>query len=57
MALHNLGGSGTVSEIYDEVAEVAALSDEVLEVPHNLEKSNQTEVEYRLAWTRTYLKS
>lgn len=30
--------------------------EDVLDVPHNPEKSNQTELQYRLAWARTYLK-
>jgi restriction system protein len=55
-ALHQLGGSGTIDEINNEVAEIMGLSDEQLEVPHNPERSAQTEFEYRLAWTRTYLK-
>ena len=55
-ALKNLGGSGTIEEIDNEVSEIAGLSDEHLEILHNPEKGGQTEVEYRLAWTRTYLK-
>lgn len=55
-ALKNLGGSGTIHEIFTEVSEILRLSDEQLGVLHNPEKSSQTEVEYRLAWTRTYLK-
>jgi restriction system protein len=55
-ALKNLGGSGTIEEINTQAAEIAGLSDEQLDVPHNPEKGGSTEVEYRLAWTRTYLK-
>jgi restriction system protein len=55
-ALMSLGGSGTIEEINDKASEIAGLSDEQLEVLHNPEKGGQTEVEYRLAWTRTYLK-
>ncbi len=54
--LVSLGGSGTIEEIFNKVAEIMNLADEQLEIPHNPEKSSQTEVEYRLAWTRTYLK-
>ena len=54
--LKNLGGSGTIKEIADEVSKIINLSDEQLEVIHNPEKGGQTEFEYRLAWTRTYLK-
>jgi len=55
-ALRDLGGSGTVSEIYETVADQADLPSEVAEIPHDPESSNQTELEYRLAWARTYLK-
>jgi restriction system protein len=55
-ALKALGGSGTIEEIDNKVAEVANLSDEQLEILHNPDKGSQTEVEYRLAWARTYLK-
>jgi restriction system protein len=55
-ALHELGGSGSVEEIAQKVAELSDLPEEVFNVPHNPEKSSQTEIEYRLAWARTYLK-
>lgn len=55
-ALHELGGSGSISEINEATISRLDLTDAVLETLHNLEKSNQTEVEYRLAWARTYLK-
>ena len=55
-ALESLGGSGTIEEINNKASETAGLSDEQLEVLHNPEKGGQTEVEYRLAWSRTYLK-
>jgi restriction system protein len=55
-SLKELGGSGTIEEMYTKVTEDLNLSDEVVEILHNPEKSSQTEVEYRLAWTRTYLK-
>jgi restriction system protein len=55
-ALKMLGGSGTIEEINNKATEVADLSDEQLEVLHDSEKGSQTEVEYRLAWARTYLK-
>lgn len=53
-ALQMLGGSGTTEEIYDKVVQLLNLPDEVLEVPHG--STSQSEVEYRLAWSRTYLK-
>jgi restriction system protein len=54
-ALKNLGGSGAIDEINQEVFRLMELSDEVLEIPHGKD-GLQSEVEYRLAWTRTYLK-
>ncbi len=55
-ALVALGGSGSVNEIYEKVLEQENIDEEILSIPHNSEKSNQTEIEYRLAWARTYLK-
>jgi len=55
-ALRSLGGSGTIEEMNTRVAEIAGLSDEQLEVLHDPERGVQTEFEYRVAWTRTYLK-
>jgi len=55
-ALKDLGGSGTIEEINDKATEIAGLSDKQLEVLHDPEKGGQTETEYRLGWTRTYLK-
>ena len=55
-ALTHLGGSGSIDEIYEKVAELEDIDEEILTVPHNPEKSNQTEVAYRLAWARTYLR-
>jgi restriction system protein len=55
-ALRELGGSGTIEEIEDKVAEILKLTDEQLEVMHDPEKRGQPEFSYRLAWTRSYLK-
>jgi len=55
-ALKTLGGSGTIEEINTKVIELVGLSDEQLEIIHDPERGSQTEVEYRLAWARTYLK-
>ncbi|GAK56934.1 restriction endonuclease [Candidatus Vecturithrix granuli] len=55
-ALRELGGSGTIEEIDAKVTEIASITDEQLEMLHNPEKGSQTEIEYRLAWARTYLK-
>lgn len=54
-ALVKLGGSGTIEEINTTVYEIAKLSDEVLQTLHGDEGST-SEVDYRLAWSRTYLK-
>lgn len=55
-ALKTLGGSGTNEEINTKVIELLGLSDDQLEIIHDPERGSQTEVEYRLAWARTYLK-
>lgn len=55
-ALKLLGGSGTNEEINDKVAELVKIPAEQLEILHNPEKGGMTEIEYRLMWTRTYLK-
>lgn len=55
-SLHKLGGSGSIEEIAQKVAELSDLPEEILNLSHNPEKSGQTEIEYRLAWARTYLK-
>jgi restriction system protein len=55
-ALHGLGGSGSIEEIYAKTVEIIGVSDEVLAQLHDPEKSSLTEVGYRLAWARTYLK-
>lgn len=53
--LRKLGGSGTIEEVNQKVFESEKIPDSVLEIPHG-DKGGQTEVEYRLAWARTYLK-
>lgn len=55
-ALKNLGGSGTVEEINNKIAEVENIPSEQLEVLHNPEKGGATEIEYRIGWARTWLK-
>jgi len=54
--LHELGGSGSIEEMFSQVSDSLDLPEEVFSVPHNPDKSSQTEIEYRLAWARTYLK-
>jgi restriction system protein len=55
-ALIELGGSGTVEEINNKVYEIAQIPDEILAIPHGNEEGTTIEVDYRLAWSRTYLK-
>jgi len=55
-ALRDLGGSGSIDEIYEKVVENLKLPDDVLSILHDSETGNTTEVQYRLAWARTYLK-
>jgi restriction system protein len=55
-ALRDLGGSGSIDEIYEKVVENLKLPEDVLSILHDPETGNTTEVQYRLAWARTYLK-
>jgi len=52
-ALKNLGGSGTIEEINNKVAEIENVPSEQLEVLHNPDKGGITEIEYRISWART----
>lgn len=54
-ALHKLGGSASIQELVDEIVSDLGLSEEVAEIPHG--NGTDTEVAYRAAWARTYLKS
>jgi restriction system protein len=54
-ALIELGGSGTIEEINEKVYELENFSEEILQIPHG-ENSSQSQIDYRLAWARTYLK-
>lgn len=53
-ALNELGGSGSNEEIYKKVVLLTNLPTDVLDEMHNF---TMTEVEYRLAWAKTYLKN
>jgi restriction system protein len=55
-ALKILGGSGTIEEINNKVSEIENIPPEQLEILHNPDKGGATEIEYRIAWARTYLK-
>ena len=54
-ALQQLGGSGSIEEINSKVYEIAQIHEDILQIPHG-EDGTINEVEYRLAWSRTYLK-
>lgn len=53
-ALKDLGNSGTIQEIDDKTAEIMGLNDAQISELHG--DGPRTEVAYRLAWARTYLK-
>lgn len=55
-ALRDLGGSGTIAEINARTIEILGIPEDLQEVIHDPARGSMTEVEYRLAWTRTYLK-
>lgn len=53
-ALNQMGGSGTIQEIMEHVIAIAGFSEEQQSILHN--GGPGTEIGYRLAWARTYLK-
>ncbi len=55
-ALVQLDGSGSNDEICETVIKMLQLPDSVVDEPHKGEASNRSELEYQLAWARTYLK-
>lgn len=58
-ALKKLGGSGSISEIYEEVIKILNLPDKIVNLLHKTNTGipdNRTELEYELAWARTDLK-
>jgi restriction system protein len=55
-ALRELGGSGSNDEIYNKVIERLKLPESLVNIPHDPESGNITEIAYRLAWAKTYLK-
>jgi len=54
-ALIKLGGSGSIEEINTKVYEIANIPADILQIPHG-DEGTVNEVDYRLAWSRTYLK-
>lgn len=55
IALKELGGSGSIEEIDNKAIEIANITEEQLEIMHD-GKGGGSEVQYRIAWARTYLK-
>lgn len=55
IALQELGGTAKLKVLDTKAIEIMNLPKEIAEIPHNND-SNRTEVSYRLAWARTYLK-
>jgi len=53
-ALHQLGGVPTIKAINQQVVQFLPLAPDDIAQPHG--DTKQTELEYRLAWARTYLK-
>lgn len=53
-AVREIGDSGTIEEIVEKVTQIEDFPDAVQAVPHG--DGPRTELEYRLAWARTYLK-
>jgi restriction system protein len=53
-AVREIGDSGTIREIVERVVEREQFSEELQQVLHG--EGPSTELEYRLAWARTYLK-
>ena len=53
-AIRSFGGSASIAEITDRVIEILGLTSTVVQIPHG--QGSRTELEYRLAWSRTYLK-
>ncbi|MEV6518953.1 restriction endonuclease [Micromonospora chalcea] len=53
-AVRTLGGSGSIDEIVEAVLQQQHFTEEQQQILHG--DGPQTEIEYRLAWARTYLK-
>src|SRR6266699_4443133 len=52
-AMRELGGSASIAEQEDKVAQILNLSEEEASEIH---RGNRTKLSYRLAWARNYLK-
>ena len=54
-AIRALGGSGNIDEIVEKVVELEGFTEEQQAVLHG--DGPRSQIEYRLAWARTYLKN
>jgi restriction system protein len=55
-ALRSLGGSASISELNRKVTELMEFSEKAMKESLDRSIGNETRIEYRLGWTRTYLK-
>ncbi len=55
-ALRQLGGSASNEEILNQIITDLAITDEVADISHQ-GKANMSELQYQLAWARTYMKN
>lgn len=53
-ALKKLGGSASIDELVPEIVRSIGLPQEIADIPHG--NTGRTELEYRAAWARTYLR-
>jgi restriction system protein len=53
-ALKRLGGSASIDELVPEIVRLLQLPQDIADVPHG--STGRSEVEYRSAWARTYLR-
>lgn len=54
-ALRKLGGSAFITELVEQVVEDLQLPQDAVEARHS-GRNNMTQLEYRLTWSRSYLK-
>ena len=56
VALRKLGGSASIDELHDQIVADLNLPDEVVEMAREAQVDARSELHYRMAWARTYLK-
>lgn len=56
VALQLLGGSASIDELHDQIVGYLDLPDSVVEAPREAQADARSELHYRMAWARTYLK-